>query len=227
MTAAALADAPLTWRCGVDNNFGWLSQPDGDRRLCELHVFWFLRTAELVCLHTGQRFRVAADGTSRWAPIPAAEACALVGLRSPAVDGRAELDRRTDPFHVERQRNALFIALVDLIRERCLPVGHALRTLADRKPWDGQWVGASHQAPEVFASAVNLLASDGDRRLERLVTAVLREDLGSSRHPDPLALLVDCGWAHALSRLPAAVDRAQARIPVFDPPTGGQLGLSI
>lgn len=223
----ALADAPLTWRCGVDNNFGWLTTPDGDRRLCELHAFWFIHTAELVCLHSGDRFRVAADGTSRWAPIAPSEACAIVELPSPAVDGRAELDRRTDPFHVERHRSPVFMALVELVRDRCLPVGHALRTLAQRKAWDGQWVGACHQAPEVFAAAVNLAASDHPDAIERAVTAVLRDDLGSTTHRDPLALLVDCGWAHALVRLPAAIARAQARIPVFTRPAGGQLGLSI
>ncbi|MGE0363746.1 MAG: hypothetical protein AB7R67_23755 [Vicinamibacterales bacterium] len=227
MKAAALADAPLTWRVGVDNNFGWLTTPAGDRRLCELHFFWFIQTAELVDLHTGDRFRVAADGTSRWQPIAPAEACAIVELPSPTVDGRAELDRRTDPFHVERHRSTLFIALAGLVRDRCLPVGHALRTLADRQPWDGQWVGACHQAPEVFAAAVNLAMSDGAESIERAVTAVLRDDLASTHHPDPLALLVDCGWPHALVRLPAAIARAQERIPVFARPAGGQLGLSI
>ncbi len=229
MTSSLAVDGvPLTWRCGVDNNFGWLTGRDGTRRLCELHVIWFVTTAEVVCLHTGQRLTIPADGSWRWEPIAPAQACAIVGLPAPAVDGRAELDRRTDPFHVERHRSPLFAALVKTICARQLPVGHALRELAAGAGWDGEWVGACYQAPEVFAAAVNRLASrpDGPDALTA-VGAVLDDDLRHLPAPERSRVLSACGWREALPVVADAIAAHAARIPTFAEPAGGQLGLDL
>jgi hypothetical protein len=211
----------------VDNSFGWLTEPDGTRRLCELYVFWFDDTIEVVCLHTGQRLTIPADGSRRWQPIPAAEACAAVGLASPAVDGRAELDRRTDPFHIERQRSGLFIALVSTIYDENLPVGHALRHVAAGRDWDGVWGGATHQAAEVFAAAVNRrCAATAHAHPAATVRAVLRDDMP---HTPPVRqddVLATTGWQRAIARLPAAITAAHADIPQLEQPDGGQLGFT-
>jgi hypothetical protein len=224
---APARDVPLTWRCGVDNSFGWITEPDGCRRLCELYVFWFVDTVEVVCLHTGQRLTIPADGSRRWQPIPAAEACAIVGLDAPAVDGRAELDRRTDPFHIERRRSGLFIALVSTIYDHALPVGHALRHVAAGRGWDGIWGGATHHAPEVFAAAVNRRsAATSHEHLTATVRAVLRDDMPDTPPARRDEVLASTGWERALALLPAAVADAQARIPQLEQPTGGQLGFT-
>lgn len=230
MAASHAGAVPLTWRCGVDNNFGWLTGPHGEQRLCELHVIWFVETAELVCLHTGQRLSIPADGTWTWEPIKPAEACALVGIPAPDVDGRAELDRRLDPFHVERRRSPLFAAVSHMIRSRPLPVGHALRTVAAGERWDGHWDGADYHSPEEFAAAANRHATAcPDLAAATIVSHLLAEDLQDLDRHERVRVLARHGWDAAVEQLDAAIAEHAERIPPLEPPArvAVQLALTI
>ena len=146
--------APLTWRCGVDNEHGILTRPEGSQSLCEL-IRFFRGQATLVDLHSGQRLLAPADGSCTWTPQSPEEACAAAGLPAPDVDGAAELERRVDPFHNERLASEHFACVVELVRDLGLPCGYALRAYpsgGERRVDD--WGQVLADAPEIFAAAI-------------------------------------------------------------------------
>jgi hypothetical protein len=201
---------PFTWRVGVDNCFGWLTAADQSRRdLVETHLFYG-GYGLVVRLRDGARARVPTDAGWWFEPLGAETACAIEGLPAPAVDGAAELERRLDPFHVERHRSALWCALVDLIRTRGLPCGHSLRAQREGR-WDGRYVSATDEDPETFAAAINERVTNtpgldpvGACHLELAADARLheRDAVGLMR------LLLETRWSGALLALPHAIDTA-------------------
>ena len=206
--------APFDWRVGVDNCFGWLLAPDGaSRTLVETHLFYG-GYGLVVRLGDGARVRVPTDAGWLFDALAAQTACAIEGLPAPAVDGAAELERRLDPFHVERHRSALWCALVDLIRTRSLPCGHSLRAQRAGR-WDGRYASATDEDPETFAAAVNERVTNtpgldpvGACHLELAADARLheRDAVGLMR------LLLDTTWSRALLALPHAIDTASVAL---------------
>lgn len=201
----------LTWRVGVDNEFGWLLSPDGSRQLCESRLFW--DGAILVSLETGETVLAPADGSYRWRSLKPEAACAIVGIPAPEVDGAAEVDRRLDPFHVERHRSARFCALVELINEHRLPCGYALY---DHEPGrrEGRGpLGVCDESAEMFAASVAERIARGCG-LNDAIRAELAGDADIDPD-DPAAverLLGQIGWASALPELDLRIRRHERRI---------------
>jgi hypothetical protein len=203
--------APFTWRVGVDNCFGYLIAADGSSRdLVETHLF-HADYGLVVRLSDGARLRVNVDRGLLFEQLTAESACAIAGMPAPQVDGAAELERRIDPFHVERHRSDLWCALVQLIRTRSLPCGYSLRAQLDGR-WDGRYQGASDEDPETFAAAVNERVSNTPG-LDP-VTACLRELAADAGHRkrDAAAQLLRTGWTDALRALPDALEAAAAAL---------------
>lgn len=210
-----MALAPFTWRVGVDNCFGYLVAVDGSgRELVETHLFHG-GYAVVVRLSDGARLRVPTDDGWLFEQLTAASACAIAGIPAPEVDGAAELERRIDPFHVERHRSALWCALVQLIRERALPCGYSLRAqLAGR--WTGHYEAATDEDPETFAAAVNERVSNTPG-LDP-VSACAHELAADARGHDreAAARLLRSGWTDALPHLGTAIEAAAAALATND-----------
>jgi hypothetical protein len=204
--------APFTWRVGVDNCFGYLIAANGSSRdLVETHLFHG-DYGLVVRLADGARLRVPVDGGWLFEQLSAESACAIAGIPAPEVDGAAELERRIDPFHVERHRSALWCSLVSLIRARSLPCGYSFRAQLDAR-WDGRYQAASDEDPETFAAAVNERVSNTSD-LDP-VTACLRELAADAGHRDRHAaahVLRASGWTGALRALPDAIQAAAAAL---------------
>ncbi|RKQ90528.1 hypothetical protein C8N24_0333 [Solirubrobacter pauli] len=210
--------APFTWRVGVDNCFGYVIAADGSsRELVETHLF-HANYGVVVRLTDGARLRVPVDRGWLFEQLTAESACAIAGIPAPEVDGAAELERRIDPFHVERHRSALWCALIELIRSRSLPCGYSLRAQLDGR-WDGHYRAASDEDPEAFAAAVNERVSNTPE-LDP-ITACLRElaaDAGG-RDRAAAAQLLRTGWTDALRALPDTLEAAAAALARHTPLT--------
>ena len=198
------------WRIGVDNAFGYIVHPDGRRQLVESRLFIF-GDGIAVDLHTGGAVFTPADGSCAWQPLTPEQACAIVGIPAPQVDGGSEVERRTDPFHVERNRSGLFCALVELIAERKLPCGHAMLAWREQRWTPGEFNDGSFEAPEVFACGV----------LERIALGVPREQAirgelagdAQLKHGRAIdQLLADTGWQQAIPELELRERRHQQRL---------------
>jgi hypothetical protein len=193
----------------VDNEFGVLRRPDGSAARCEL-IRFFAGEATLIDLHSGQRLRVAADGSSTWTRMTAEAACSAAGLPGPDVDGAAELERRVDPFHTDRHASEHFACVVELVRDLGLPCGYALQAYArggDRRIHD--WGQVLADAPEVFAAAIADDMADGLPFCKALVRH-LAADAGLPRE-QLLAALADTGWGAALRDLDDHLARHERR----------------
>lgn len=183
------------WRVGV-GQFGWLRLP-GEDLLCETRLF--VGERGLVCsLIDGYSRWVAADETLPFQPLAAEEACAMVGIPTPACEGGGEVMRRNDPFHVERHRCALFCALTELIRQQHLPCGHSLR-----RGGQVEFTGACWEDPEVFAACVLERIAGGAGVRDAIIgelEATCELNQRSFRQ-----MLKASGWERALAQLPERI----------------------
>src|SRR5439155_17653746 len=115
-----------------------------------------------------------------WTRMTPEDACAAAGLPAPEVDGAAELERRVDPFHVDRLASEHFACIVELVRDLGLPCGYALGAYArGGRRRVGEWADVLADAPEVFAAAI---ADDMATGLP-FRKALIRELAGDARVP--------------------------------------------
>jgi hypothetical protein len=207
-----IAPVPLTWRVGVRNRFGWVTQPDGRRNLVEVRMFIGDRVCQLVDLETGGWLQLVPDGSALFVRIDPEAACSLVSIPTPQTDNTLEDPVRVDPFHVERHRGAVFRALCDLAYGGDLPCGYSLLAHQQGR-WDPAFLEGAHQDnPEQFATDVGLALSRG----EALADAV-RGELCADADVDPHGpaadrLMASTRWDQALRYLPAAVAHQQTLI---------------
>lgn len=204
---------PYTWRVGVDNAFGYITDPSGSTRLAESRRFTSSAGAMsgvAVSLDTGSALLTAADGTSTWQPVTAERACELAGIPAPRVDGAAETARRLDPFHVERHTSPVFAAIIALAREQRLPCAHALRAWRHGQ-WDGTFDGAYLEQPETFAASVlERIAARGQEPADAVLGALGGDLALAEGDPEHGTLARQTGWASALEELPARVTHLAA-----------------
>lgn len=209
-----------TWQVGVDNAFGWLLRPDVEPALVESVSFVGLRRGLTVDLLTGVRYVTAADGTAAWLPVDPGVACAIAGIPAPVVDGRAEVGRRVDPFHVERLRSPLWGALVEAVRWRRLPCGHALWLARHAGGWNRRWTDATREAPEKFASHVCTHVARGMTPVD-----AVRYDLADTAELDGESdlfgwLLDRSGWQPVLDSLEQRIAERAAALAARYPSPG-------
>ncbi|MTD47177.1 hypothetical protein GKE82_23530 [Conexibacter sp. W3-3-2] len=193
---------PLTWEVGVDNTFGWRITPDGRQHLTEPR-FFIADEVIVVDLLDGRPRSLPADGTHRYQHLDPEEACTLAGLPAPLVDGASEVQRRLDPFHVERHRDPLWRAICAAAYRHRLPCGFAL--YATRMGvWDQRFTNASAERPEVFALRVCLRATDTGEPIDVALLHELAKDAGLTDHDsDQLHTIATAsGWQQILRLLP-------------------------
>ncbi|MGA2162924.1 MAG: hypothetical protein ABSH36_00465 [Solirubrobacteraceae bacterium] len=199
---------PYTWKVGVDNAFGYLTRPDGQRHLAESRRF--ISTAGqsvglAIGLDTGCALLTTADGRSSWQQIAAERACELVDIPAPEIDGFAEITRRLDPFHVERYTSPVFNAIVALAVENGLPCAHALRAWLTQV-WDGTFDGPYLEQPETFAASVLERMAVAGLTAQDAVFAQLANDAAlPANGPEHQGLAESTGWQAALVELPVRV----------------------
>jgi hypothetical protein len=199
---------PYTWKVGVDNAFGYLTRPDGTH-LVESRRF-LSGVGLAVSVSDGAALLTPADGKPTWQPVPAVRACELAGIPEPGVDGAAETARRTDPFHVERHTNPLFLTLVALAHEHALPCGHAMRAwLAGA--WDGTFDGPYLEQPETFAaSVIERIAWTDATTQEATLRQIAEETLLVGRAATDVP--PRCGWATVIGEIPARLAKFAAQL---------------
>jgi hypothetical protein len=203
---------PYDWRVGVDNAFGVLTGPAGERHICESVIFAF-NYGVVIDVRDGSRRTIPADRTWAWQDMDPEAACALGAIPAPALDPETGT-RRVDPFHVERHRSVIWQRTVELVYERALPCGHSLRAFLQGRGRTHVFLYQYDENPEVFASTVNLRAGDG-LSVGDAVRAALAAEAGIS--PDAtraLALLLRrTSWAVAIPTL----ERRIASLPAPGP----------